>query len=118
MLTEGGSPQSIMLPNDTIYPGLTPLMLFSLLPATNYSLRSLAIYPNDEEIYSDPVFFVTIGAYLVFLYSYDVHDFASYAEGVPGTPEISLDGFVLKWMKPRENGMPINQYTLKRQSRY
>lgn len=60
----GGVEQRRPLPSDIPYTNLAPVMLFSLQPATNYSLRTLAVYPNNDEMYTDPVFFVTLGMYL------------------------------------------------------
>ena len=55
-----------MLPIGITYPSVVPVMLYSLLPATNYTLRTLAVYPNDQIKHSDSINFTTSGMYLQF----------------------------------------------------
>ena len=38
-----------------------PVTVTSLSPATNHSLRTAVVYPNGEQLYSDPVNFTTTG---------------------------------------------------------
>ena len=55
----------MMLPSDTPFSSEATVLLSSLLPATNYSVRSLAVYPNEanDSLYSEPAFFTTTGVY-------------------------------------------------------
>ena len=107
--------QSKMLPDDTTYPSVVPLMVDSLLPATNYILRTLAVYPNDESNYSDSINFTTSGMHL---HVHVLYSSCYSSDGVPGIPEISLVGSLLQWSKPRENGQPITRFRLRLEPRY
>ena len=53
-----------MLPTITTYPSIVPVMLDPLQPATNYIVRTLAVYPNNESNRSSSITFTTDGIYL------------------------------------------------------
>ena len=49
----GEANQSVMLSNDTMYPSVLPLTLNSLLSATNYDIRTSAVYPGGQIMLSN-----------------------------------------------------------------
>lgn len=62
-MTGDGVERTVMLPSSTVYPSVAPVTIYSLQPATNYTLRTLAVYPiNNVTLYSDTVNFTTKGA--------------------------------------------------------